>query len=127
MSRWRRIALEELPWCKRDIEEARNSTEMWHVLGQEFEEALSRPAPGPEQARRILAFALLAERAGLSAWAFFAYVLRGFILGDSAMREHLPLLMPERDFERWIVGIADTSEEVAASRSAFYAARHRKK
>ncbi len=133
MSRWRRIALQELPCCKRAIEEAKSPNRMWIGLREDFEEALRASPPEAQKAKRILNFVLrcerglIPERVGSDEWLFFNYVLGSFIVGNSTMREHLPHMMPEADFERWIVGIADTPEEIAESRSAFYAARHRKK
>lgn len=127
MSRWRRIALEELPWCKKAIETAKTPFEMWIALREKFESVLEASPPQREQAQRIMAFAVRCSGSGfLDPWAFFDTVLGMFILGNSALREHLPHLMPERDFERWIEGIADTPEEISESRRAFYAGRRAK-
>jgi hypothetical protein len=58
MSRWRRVALEQVPSCKRDIEEAWSPMSMWIELHDSLENAYESDPPDEVVIREIYGYAL---------------------------------------------------------------------
>ena len=132
MSHWRRIALEELPFCKRLIEEANDPSQMWIKLWDEFLSSYSTPSE-TEKMQKIYNFALWGSRGdkskplALGAWHFFHHIVGQFVIENSKVRNDLPKRMSPSDFGYWLSSVETEfpEEKFNNARKAFYAAKHK--
>ena len=129
MSAWRRIAIEEVPACKRIIEQAKDPATLWSELYRELEDSYCRPRD-EEKIRQIYRFFLLCLRS--PKYKTLNYVLEDFIrrlFQSAVIREDLPHRITESDFNQIenTMSYGYSEERFAQMRRDFFAAKHKPK